>query len=544
MVKWLKNACFYEIYPQSFKDTNDDGIGDLNGIIEKLDYIKELGCNALWINPCFDSPFKDAGYDVRNYKLIAPRYGTNEDAKRLFEEAHSKGIHVLLDLVVGHTSYEHEWFKKSALPEANEYSGRYIWTDDWLMGPKDLKGMAGMTDRNGVYIVNFFATQPALNYGFLNPTESWQQPTDSPDALATIEAVEDIMDFWLSMGCDGFRVDMAESLVKHDNEKKSGTSAVWRNITGWMKEKFPEAVMVSEWNNPTIAIPAGFDMDFMLNWHGNGYDLLMRDCSNTEPSPIFKKNSKRKINEFLDDYLYKYEAIKDAGKYCLITGNHDTQRLSYYLDETERKLAFAFILTMPGAPFIYYGDEVGMRYQAELINKEGGYTRTGSRTPMQWDTSLNMGFSGADSTKLYLPVDTREAAKRENVKAQMEEKDSLYQTVRRLLELRKETPELLEDNNLEFVYPKHSSARINEQEEDGEMCRAFVYKRGDLMIFVNPDESCAQVPLEELSTNCQNDESTWKNFESGKLFELGSVAARDGKVILKGQSFAAVKIKR
>ena len=113
MIEWLKKAVFYEIYPQSFKDSNGDGIGDFNGIIEKLDYIKQLGANALWINPCYDSPFKDAGYDVRDYKKVAARYGTNEDIKRLFEMAHEKGIHVLLDLVPGHTSEEHPWFLES-----------------------------------------------------------------------------------------------------------------------------------------------------------------------------------------------------------------------------------------------------------------------------------------------------------------------------------------------------------------------------------------------------------------------------------------------
>ena len=113
MPKWIENAVFYEIYPQSFYDTNGDGIGDIQGIIEKLDYVKELGCNALWINPCYDSPFKDAGYDVRDYKKVAARYGTNDDLYRLFKVAHEKGIHVLLDLVPGHTSEEHEWFKAS-----------------------------------------------------------------------------------------------------------------------------------------------------------------------------------------------------------------------------------------------------------------------------------------------------------------------------------------------------------------------------------------------------------------------------------------------
>lgn len=129
MKQWLKDAVFYEIYPQSFYDTNGDGIGDFPGIIAKLDYIKDLGCNALWINPCYDSPFKDAGYDVRDYKKIAPRYGTNADAAALFKAAHEKGIHVLFDLVPGHTSEEHAWFKASCRPEHNEYSDRFIWTD-------------------------------------------------------------------------------------------------------------------------------------------------------------------------------------------------------------------------------------------------------------------------------------------------------------------------------------------------------------------------------------------------------------------------------
>ena len=134
MKEWLKDAIFYEIYPQSFYDTNGDGVGDLNGIIEKLGYIRGLGFNAVWINPCFESPFGDAGYDVANYYKIAPRYGTNEDAKRLFAEAHRLGMRVILDLVPGHTSVECEWFKKSCLAEPNEYSGRYVWTDSIWTG--------------------------------------------------------------------------------------------------------------------------------------------------------------------------------------------------------------------------------------------------------------------------------------------------------------------------------------------------------------------------------------------------------------------------
>ena len=131
---WLKDAVFYEIYPSSFFDSNDDGIGDINGIRQKLPYVKDLGCNALWLNPCYDSPFKDGGYDVRDYKLVAPRYGTNEDLYVLFREAHELGIRVLLDLVPGHTSEEHPWFLESGKAERNAYSDRYVWTDFWIKG--------------------------------------------------------------------------------------------------------------------------------------------------------------------------------------------------------------------------------------------------------------------------------------------------------------------------------------------------------------------------------------------------------------------------
>ena len=147
--EWLKDTVFYEIYPQSFQDTNGDGIGDLQGIIDRLDYIRDLGCNALWINPCFDSPFMDAGYDVRDYKKVAPRYGTNEDLYRLFEEAHGRGIRVLLDLVPGHTSDQHFWFRESAKEERNKYSDRYIWTGHAFEGIEGRPYISGMTERAG-----------------------------------------------------------------------------------------------------------------------------------------------------------------------------------------------------------------------------------------------------------------------------------------------------------------------------------------------------------------------------------------------------------
>ena len=160
MPNWLKKAIFYEIYPQSFCDSNGDGIGDLQGIISKLDYVKEIGFNAIWLNPCYLSPFKDAGYDVQDYYKVAPRYGTNEDLYRLFDEAHKRGVRVILDLVPGHTSDECEWFKQSRLTVRNQYSDRYIWTDCVWNRPPNYPLVAGNADRDGCYMLNFFCVSP------------------------------------------------------------------------------------------------------------------------------------------------------------------------------------------------------------------------------------------------------------------------------------------------------------------------------------------------------------------------------------------------
>ena len=189
--KWLDNAVFYEIYPQSFMDSNADGIGDFQGIISKLDYIKELGCTAIWMNPCFDSPFGDAGYDVSDYYKAAPRYGTNEDLKRLFEEVHKRDMHILLDLVPGHTSVEHAWFKESMKAEENEFTHRYIWTDSIWEEPLGYGSIRGISSRDGSCVVNFFSHQPALNYGYYkpDPQKKWQQSVDDEGPRATVEAM-------------------------------------------------------------------------------------------------------------------------------------------------------------------------------------------------------------------------------------------------------------------------------------------------------------------------------------------------------------------
>jgi maltose alpha-D-glucosyltransferase/alpha-amylase len=535
MSKWLNDAVFYEIYPQSFYDSNGDGIGDIQGIIEKLDYIRELGCNALWLNPCFDSPFRDAGYDVRDYKKVAPRYGSNEDLFRLFDEAHRRNMRVLLDLVPRHTSEEHPWFveSKKSTP-GTEYKNRYIWTDSWSSwNAQGLKLIAGDAERNGCYIINFFKSQPALNYGFHECREKWQLPPEHPDCIATREALKDIMRFWLEgdkgRSCDGFRVDMADSLVKFDDAKKSATSAIWRNIREMLDREFPEAVMVSEWSSPPLSLKAGFHMDFLLDFATSCYQSLIRDYGNSAgDNSYFKKDGNGDIARFLGQYLSWYEATKNDGFISLISGNHDILRVSYGLSPRETSIFYAMLFTMPGVPFLYYGDEIGMRYLSQLSTKEGGYTRTGSRTPMQWDSGVNSGFSTAKPEQLYLPVDSDDNAP--NVEAQEKDPQSLLNTVKALLRLRRNNEDLSSKPNFEVLYPEsdvaNGSVNFRPSVSGG---RSFFYKRGVFIIGVNPSANAVQVPI----SACGNPKP---------VYSIGACGVENGIFKLESQSFGIWKI--
>lgn len=475
MPSWLNDAVFYEIYPQSFYDSNGDGIGDINGITAKLDYIASLGFNALWINPCFESPFMDAGYDVADYYKVAPRYGTNEDLYHMFDEAHKRGIHVLLDLVPGHTSDQCEWFKQSALPEQNEYSDRYVWTKSVWNRPEGYSWVAGNADRDGSYMLNFFLSQPALNYGFNKITHpDWQMSYTDERAQATFDEMLNVMRFWLDHGCDGFRVDMADSLVKND-EDKSATASLWRRARKMLDEHYPEAVLVSEWcNAPRSINMAGFHCDFMLNhWRKLLYYGTRYIDENGENKSYFCSTSHVSAHNMLDSYLKELAETRDNGYICIISGNHDTPRVSYTLKGRELELFYVFLLTMPGAPFIYYGDEIGMRYLPQT-SKEGGYERTGTRTPMQWDkTKKNLGFSTARQGKLYLDVDRSEDAP--CAKQELEFELSLVNEIKELIAIRHANPDLQAD----------ASLKILQMSDDGLLC----YLRGDgIVVAINPTD--------------------------------------------------------
>ena len=483
MPNWLNDAVFYEIYPQSFCDTNGDGIGDIEGIISKLDYVKNLGCNAIWLNPIYDSPFMDAGYDVRNYKKVAERYGTNDDLVRLFDEAHKKGIKILLDLVPGHTSDQNEWFLEAKKAAKGEYSNRYIFTKSVWDAPPQYRMMCGLCERDGNYMINYFSSQPALNYGFHEITHpEWQLPCDHPDCLATAEAMKDVMRFWLDKGADGFRVDMADSLVKNDDDKIA-TAKIWRGVRDMLDTEYPNAAMVAEWCNPERAINnAGFHMDFYLDHYGNGYSRLFR-YGEFGDQAVFNPNGKGDIKAFADEYLPNYEKTKDNGYISFMTNNHDMPRVTAYLDKEAIKLVNAFIFTMPGVPFLYYGDEIGMRYVEGLKSVEGGYNRTGSRSPMQWDDSTNAGFSSAPASDLYITMDP--GKDRPTAKAQMADPDSLYHEVKKLIQIRQSSKALLSRGTIEFVYAeKNQYPLAYVREAEGEK----------VLVIINPSDKEQSFP--------------------------------------------------
>ena len=483
---WLNEAIFYEVYPQSFKDTNADGIGDIPGIIEKLDYIHDLGCNAIWINPCFASPFGDAGYDVADYYSVAPRYGTNEDLKRLFAEAHNRNMHVILDLVPGHTSVEHPWFRESMKGRTNKYTDRYIWTNSVWEEPEGFGCIRGFSERNGSCVVNYFSNQPALNYGFQNPVLPWQQPTNAPGPRATVEELKKIMHFWLSMGCDGFRVDMANSLVKNDPDS-IGAIALWQEIRSFLDDTFPDAVMVSEWGEPDKSLEAGFHMDFLLHFGSSHYNDLFR-CE----APFFSAKGTGDASAFVAKYRSNYEAAGRKGLICIPSGNHDMDRLARSLHGDCLKVAFAFLLSMPGAPFIYYGDEIGMRYIEDHLSVEGGYNRTGSRSPMQWDHSVNAGFSAAPEEKLYIRMDG--SADRPTVAAQMADRDSLYHVVKQLIAIRQAHKALQNTGEIDFIYAEKNAYPL---------AYLRTYDDEQILIMLNPSDRevsfhCSFIPVETI----------------------------------------------
>jgi len=473
--EWVNNAVFYQIYPQTYYDSNGDGIGDLQGIIQKLDYIKSLGVDAIWINPFFESPFCDAGYDISDYCKVAPRYGTNEDAKKLFEEAHKRGLKILFDFVASYTSMEHPWFKASAQQQKNKYSNYYIWTDNiWINPPTEYQDafIKGMGTRNGQYMRNFFYCQPALNYGFALPdtTRKWELSPNHPDVLNMREEMKNVVRFWMNLGADGFRADMAGALVKTANVQgnpqffnthEDATKKFWQEIRTMLKKEYPQAFMVSEWSYPVDALDGCFHADF-FHWFDGYNDLFQKESwrilnGYSDGHSYFDVEGKGNIKNFLDKFMAQYTPTLGKGYICLPLGNHDNARLGNKRSTEDLEIIYAFGLTMPGTPFIYYGNEIGMRQLPEdWPQVEGAYKpRNGARTPMQWNNSKNLGFSSSEAGKLYLPIDPAKDAP--NVDSQEKDPNSLLNRTRKLIKLKHTEPALADYAEFIPLYAKENT---------------------------------------------------------------------------------------
>lgn len=452
--EWLRDGVIYQVYPSSYKDSDGNGIGDIRGVISELDYIESLGVRAIWFNPLFVSGWIDGGYDVIDFYRVDPRFGTNNDMVELIEKAHAKGIKVMLDLVAGHTSDKHPWFIQSSQDTNLQYSDYYIWSDRLpdAKAEKDLetmlkdpnymqntigKWMKSEYPRNKFYMKNFYACQPSLNYGYANPDPSrpWEQGVDDPGPKAVRQELKDIIAFWYGKGVDGFRVDMANSLVKNDKDKKEIMN-LWREIREWSDKNYPDHVLMAEWGSPKYCLAAGYNIDMDLNstkahnrrmyfdrkhqadggsyFSLNGGQPSVKDLyGNAWPED--KIDGKTTAAEMLKEY-YGYftdclESTETMGYFATITGNHDHLRINMGARNTpdQLKVMLTWVLTMP-MPILYYGDEIGMRSLVDMPNVEGanhnGKERSGARTPMQWTSGETAGFSTCSPDKLYLPVCT------------------------------------------------------------------------------------------------------------------------------------------
>jgi glycosidase len=500
---WLADAVLYEIYPQSFADSDGDGIGDLRGVIEHLDHIASLGVDTVWFNPLFDSPFVDAGYDVADYLRVAPRYGTNDDLVELVEAARERGIRVLLDLVAGHTSIEHPWFQRELQADGPDPLGdRYVWCEerpawDWA---SDIPGTPGWVaspgPRRGWYLKNFYDAQPALNFGWtsVDEAEPWRDSVDAPGPRRNRAMLRDVLDFWLSKGVAGFRVDMAFSLVKDDRDAEAGmaaTTEVWREIRQWLEVAHPEAVLVPEGLEPRTGAPLAFDADFFLVILAEHASLFDNHAAGVLPfqeaqEPFFDAEGRGSTRTFLDGWARARE-VDPHRPVILSSADHDFDRLSTGSRTSEQLgAALTFLLTWGSVPCLYYGDEIGMRYVPGLPDVEGSicnprYNRSGCRTPMQWDTGPGAGFSTADPERFYLPLDPDPG--RPTVAAQEDDPDSTLNLLRRLVALRKATPALGGRASTTVVHEGYP----------------FVYRRGTThLVVLNPRREPAELHLPEL----------------------------------------------
>lgn len=506
MKDWWKNSVVYQIYPRSFKDSNGDGFGDLPGVIEKLDYLKELGIDVIWLSPVFDSPQDDNGYDIRDYRSVYAGFGTNEDMEELIAQAHKRGIKVVMDLVVNHTSDEHVWFVESRKSRDNAYSDYYIWKDPKADGSEPNNWGSSFcgsaweySEQRGQYFLHFYSRrQPDLN---------WENPKVRKE-------VYDLMKFWMEKGVDGWRMDVIASISKEQDFPDYPEEEGRKYYTGKYHSNGPRLhEFIQEMNREVLS---KYDCMTVGEAPGSTPEVarLFTDPDRKELNMIFtfehmnidrvpgsvnrkwalKPFDLRELKRIMSDWQYK---LAGRGWNALYFENHDQPRvISRWGNDTEYReecaKAYATVLHgMQGTPYIYQGEEIGMTnvafeleeyedievrnaFQELVVNGKSitreefqkavwNKSRDNGRTPMQWDDSENAGFT--TGTPWFRVSDRYQEI---NVKNALEKKDSVFYYYKELIRLRHEEP-LLTEGEYRLILPEdeHIFAYLRQTEKEG-----------------------------------------------------------------------------
>ena len=480
---WFKDAIFYQIPVKSFYDSSGDGIGDFPGLTEKLDYIQGLGVNVIWIMPMYPSPQRDDGYDISDFVSINPDYGTVDDFRRFIDSAHERGLRVVADLVMNHTSDQHEWFQEARSNPDSPQRDYYVWSDDPTLYSEariiftDTEPSNWTFDQEaGQYFWHrFFSHQPDLNY-------------DNPEVQ---EEMLDVLRFWMNLGLDGFRCDAVPYLYERvgtNGENLPETHQFLRKVRKVVDVEYPGAVLLAEANQWPVDVVEYFGTDEEPEFHMAFHFPLMprmymamRQESRTpiveimENTPeisainqwaIFLRNHDELTLEMVTDeerdYMY-FEYAKDP-RMRINVGIR--RRLAPLLDNGRRQIEMlhSLLFSMPGTPVMYYGDEIGMGDNIYLGD------RNGVRTPMQWSGDRNAGFSRADAARLYFPtiIDPVYGYQAVNVEAQERVPTSLLNWMKRMIAVRKRHKSLGR-GSIRFLHPENQKILVYLREWENEI---------------------------------------------------------------------------
>ena len=464
---WYKDAIIYQLHVRTFCDSNSDGIGDFPGLMQKLDYLQDLGINAIWLLPFFPSPLRDDGYDIANYRAIHPNYGTLEDFKSFLSAAHARGIRVIIEMVLNHTSDQHPWFQESRSSRDNPKRDWYVWsdTDDRYRGVRiifldtEMSNWAWDPVSKSYYWHRFFNHQPDLNY-------------DNP---AVFEEMWDVMKFWLEMGVDAFRLDAVPYLIERDGtncENLPETHAVIRELRKRLDQSFPDRMLLAEANQWPADVRAYFgDGDeFHMAFHFPLMPRIFMAVQLEDRKPIieileqtpqipetcqwvtFLRNHDELTLEMVTDIERDYMYDTYARDKTMRLNLGIRRRLAPMMDNDRRRIQLlnVLIMSLPGTPVLYYGDEIGMGDNVYLGD------RNGVRTPMQWNGGWNGGFSAADPERLYSPLISNPVFGYQaiNVEAQKRSPHSLLYWMKRLIEVRKAS-NVFSRGSIEFLQPSN-----------------------------------------------------------------------------------------